>query len=185
MSKLQMRCMISVCVCLGWWGMAAVAADEKPGEKEAGAAAKPDALEPFRKLAGTWVGQFGEGEDKQDAEITYRVIAAGSAVVEELFKGTPHEMVTVYFLDGDQLMLTHYCAAKNQPQMKAIKGDPHEVQFDFVGGTNIDPAKTGHMHSAHFRFISDDEFEVKWQYFKDGKPADHTAAFHLKRKAGA
>lgn len=185
MSQLRMRCVVGLCVCLGWWGATALAGTEKPAAQEGGAAAKADALEPFRKLAGTWVGKFGEGADARETEITYRVIAAGSAVVEELFKGTPHEMVTVYFLDGEQLMLTHYCAAKNQPQMKAVKCEPHEVQFDFVGGTNIDPAKTGHMHSAHFRFLSDDEFEVKWQYFEDGKAADHAAYFRMKRKAGA
>ena len=28
-------------------------------------------------------------------------------------------MATLYHLDGDQLMLTHYCSAGNQPRMRA------------------------------------------------------------------
>mgnify|MGYP003352508404 CR=1 FL=1 len=35
------------------------------------------------------------------------VTAAGSAVVETIAPGTPHEMVTVYHLDGDKLADTY------------------------------------------------------------------------------
>jgi hypothetical protein len=160
---------------------------EKPAakpttEKSAEAPAKPDALEPFRKLAGTWVGQEA-GHDGGDVEMTYRVIAAGSAVVEEMFRGTPHEMITVYHLDGDQLVLTHYCAARNQPHMKAAKSDdPQVVRFEFAGGTNVDPARSDHMHSVIFRFISDTEVESVWTHWKDGKAASDVK-FSLKRKA--
>ena len=49
--------------------------------------------------------------------IVYSVIAAGSAVHEHMFPGGPHEMVTVYHLDGPDLLLTHYCAAGNKKLM--------------------------------------------------------------------
>jgi hypothetical protein len=42
--------------------------------------------------------------------VEYRVTGAGSAVVETLFPGTPHEMVTVYHARKGVLCMTHYCA---------------------------------------------------------------------------
>lgn len=155
----------------------AAKADAKPA-----GAAKPDALEPFRKLAGEWVGTVGEGDDRQELTIIYRVVGAGSAVVEELFKGTPHEMITVYHLDGDTVMLTHYCAARNQPRMRAVQSDkPNEVKFEFAGGTNIDPARTTHMHSLLVRFVGDDRFQAEWEHYQDGKPSG-LAKFDMRRK---
>jgi len=32
--------------------------------------------------------------------------------------GKPVEMTTLYYLDGDQVKLTHYCMAGNQPTMR-------------------------------------------------------------------
>ncbi len=151
-------------------------------EDKAAAPAQADALEPFRKLAGDWVGSAGEGDDKHELTISYRVVGAGSAVVEEMFKGTPHEMVTMYHLDGDTVMLTHYCAAQNQPRMKAVKSEkPNEVKFEFAGGTNIDPAKTKHMHGLLMRFVSDNELQAEWDHFDAGKSTG-VVKFSMKRK---
>lgn len=145
------------------------------------AAVKTDALEPFRKLAGDWVGK--SPDDDTEFTISYRVVGSGSAVVEEMFKGTPHEMVTVYHLDGDAVMLTHYCAAKNQPRMKAVKGEkPNEVRFEFAGGTNIDPATTMHMHSMVITFAGPNEYRAEWQHYDGGKSAG-VVKFDMKRKA--
>ena len=62
--------------------------------------------------------RMNSGQPTDQVVSTYRVTAAGSAVMEVLFPGTDHEMVTVYHQDGDDLILTHYCAAGNQPRMK-------------------------------------------------------------------
>ena len=56
---------------------------------------------------------------KGDLVARYAVTAAGSAVVETVFPGTEHEMVTVYHADGSDLVLTHYCMEGNQPRMRA------------------------------------------------------------------
>src|SRR5262245_1647364 len=67
-------------------------------------------LERFKALEGEWVAaESGEMAHAGDLMARYHVTAAGSAVVEEVFPGTPHEMVTVYHLDGKELVLTHYC----------------------------------------------------------------------------
>ena len=112
----------------------------------------------------------------------YKVIAAGSVVHESMFVGTPHEMVTVYHLDGDDLILTHYCAAGNQPRMKGEKSaDANKLVFKFAGGTNLDPAKDAHMHDVTITFVGPDHIRQEWTFYKDGK-ATETEKFDLKRK---
>src|ERR1700739_676546 len=58
-------------------------------------------LEALKQMAGDWVevGKDGKPTDKIVSSI--RVTSAGTAVLETLFPGTNHEMVTMYHLDGD------------------------------------------------------------------------------------
>ena len=71
-------------------GAPALAGDEAP---EGGASA---AFARLKALEGEWTGTGGHrGEAKDPTTVLYKVTGAGSAVVETLFPGTPHEMVTV------------------------------------------------------------------------------------------
>ena len=69
-------------------------------------------------------------------------------------------MMTVYYLDGDRLLLTHYCMAGNQPRMQARAFNPEtgEVDFEFLDATNLAPGG-GHMHNAKFRVADNDHLE--------------------------
>jgi hypothetical protein len=134
----------------------------------------------LKKLAGTWEGKAGHGAEAQTAKVVYKVTGAGSALMETQFPGSPHEMVTIYHLDGDKLMLTHYCAAQNQPRMRLVAGaDPTRLRFDFVGGTNMKPADA-HMHSLTLRLLDDDHIVSEWAFYANGKPGD-VAKFDLRR----
>jgi len=134
----------------------------------------------LKALAGDWTKSGGDGT----VEVTYRVTAGGSAVVETLFPGAPHEMVTVYTLDKGDLVLTHYCAEGNQPHMKAVKGgDPSTIAFKFDGGGNIKSPKDGHMHEATFTFKDADHVTSTWLFYKDGK-AGESKEFVLVRMKG-
>jgi hypothetical protein len=114
--------------------------------------------------------------------VVYKVSAAGSAVVETMLPGTEHEMVTVYTLDGDNLLLTHYCAAGNAPTMKAASGGPAgEIQFKFVKATNLASPGEGHMHDATIVFVDDDNIRTDWVYWEGGKKKE-TEKFELTRK---
>ena len=148
------------------------------------AAAKPAAaaLERFKALAGEWVAaEDGEMSKKGDLVARYAVTANGSAVVETVFPGSPHEMVTVYHADGPDLVLTHYCMEGNQPRMRAK--DPKGTRFDFSfdGGTNIDPKRDRHMHSAWVSLLGSDEIQSEWTELAEGKPV-LVAKMHLVRK---
>jgi hypothetical protein len=127
-------------------------------------------LERFKALAGDWVAaEDGPMSKKGDLVARYAVSAAGTAVVETVFPGSAHEMVTVYHADGADLVLTHYCMEGNQPRMRARETHGARFEFAYDGGTNIDPARDRHMHAASFEFVSADEIRNEWTELADGK----------------
>jgi hypothetical protein len=146
----------------------AAAPARAPGDPAAAAAA----FASLKALAGKWNGTFGEGEGKGPASVEYRVTAAGHAVEERLFPGTGHEMVTMYHLDGPDLVLTHYCAAGNQPSMVLVPGgEPGVLRFDFVGATNLASPGAMHMHAAVIDLATPGRILARWTSWKDGAPA--------------
>ena len=140
-------------------------------------------LEKFKTLAGEWVAaEDGDMVKKGDLVARYAVTASGSAVVETVFPGSEHEMVTVYHADGPDLVLTHYCMEGNQPRMRARAAQGSRLEFAYDGGTNIDPKRDRHMHSATFDLASADEIRSEWSELAEGKPV-FVARLHLVRKA--
>jgi hypothetical protein len=136
----------------------------------------------LKALAGVWQGRVGDPEKGPEATVTYQTTAGGNTVMETLFPGTRHEMVTMYYLEDGKLVLTHYCAAGNQPQMALTKkSTTNLLDFNFIGGANIRSRRDGHMHAARIRFLGHDGLETEWDYFANGKLAD-TKKFFLKRK---
>jgi hypothetical protein len=152
--------------------------DQKSQGKEAG---KNAAFEHFKLLAGEWVGK-GPGKDGPEIHTQFKVTAGGSAVVETIFPGTDHEMVTVIHPEGSDLLLTHYCHLGNQPHMKASgTGDGNRVEFKFVRATNLKSEKDKHMHEATYTFVDKDTFRSEWTLYQDGKAAGRFA-IEFKRK---
>jgi hypothetical protein len=144
-------------------------------------AAENSALERFKQLAGEWVGKGMHGGMEHDVRANYKVTSGGSAVMETIDPGSPHEMVTVIHADGNALALTHYCMLGNQPQMKATpKANDDKVAFEFVKATNLKSDKDMYMRSVTFSFTSKDTFRAEWTMFKDGKQAER-AVFEMKR----
>jgi hypothetical protein len=159
--------------------------NQKPDAAEPAAKPSPaaSAFEKMKSLAGKWdleepsAVEPGAKPDESQAKpkqiVVYRVTSAGSAVEETLFPGTPHEMVTMYHLDGDALMLTHYCAVGNQPHMRATKFDnPSQIAFGFAGGTNMNPATDSHMHDLTLTFVDADHIKAEWSFYERGEKRD-------------
>ena len=88
--------------------------DDKTGK---GAAATHPGLEKMKKLAGTWVEADKDGKPTDKVVSVVKVTAGGSTVHETLFPGQPMEMVSVYHLDGADLVIP-ITALGNQPKMK-------------------------------------------------------------------
>jgi len=161
--------------------LAAGAAAAAPAPAPARPTSAP--LERFKTLAGEWVAaEDGDMVKKGDLVARYAVTASGTAVVETVFPGSEHEMVTVYHADGPDLVLTHYCMEGNQPRMRARGAQGSRFDFAYDGGTNIDPRRDRHMHSATFDLASADEIRSEWSELAEGKPV-FVARLHLVRKA--
>lgn len=120
-------------------------------------------LEPLRNLEGTWEGTPTEQHEGMPDKYTsaYRTTAGGSAVVETIFPGTDYEMVSVYYADGDKIVMTHYCMLGNQPTMTAKpSADGKTLDFVCQGGGNLPSEDVPHMHGATYRFIDNDHMQV-------------------------
>jgi hypothetical protein len=152
------------------------------GDKSAAgkAGAGPAAFEKLRALNGEWRGTV-QSKDGPPVTVTYRTTSNGNAVLEDLFPGTSHEMITIYHLDGDALVLTHYCALGNQPRMSLTNSDPGELVFDFAGGANVKPEVDAHMHSARISLRDPDHLESEWVVYQSGRRLD-SKKFFLERQ---
>ncbi len=176
-----MRSALLLVAVVGACALTATAADDKKEpRKDATAEAR---LDRFKLLAGDWVGTIkeGSGKDGTEVKVNYKVVSGGSAVVETIGPGSEHEMITVIHKDGNDLVLTHYCAIGNQPHMKAKAGDDAKVAFDFTGASNMKSDKDVHMHAVVFTFVDKDTLKAEWSHYADGKEAGK-AIFELKRK---
>ena len=120
---------------------------------------------------------------RETNSVIYKLTGGGSALVETQFPGSDHEMVSVYHLDGDDLRMTHYCAAGNQPRVKLDRANskPDELIFVFDGGTNLDPQKDMHIHGLKITFHDDGKVTSTWESYAGGKKA-MTMNFNMTRQ---
>ncbi len=131
-----------------------------------------DAFEKLKALVGHWeTDKTNMNKATLDLELT----SGGTAVLEKFHmveNGKPVEMTTLYYLDGDQVKLTHYCMAGNQPTMKgSYAAETKTITFDLVSISNLKSADDGHMHHAVYTFIDNDHFKTTWTFRKEQKDA--------------
>lgn len=152
----------------------------KPGSKPIPPGHK--ALAMLKSLAGDWKSVKPDAHAAGEVAVSYKLVGGGSTVVETLYPGSDHEMISMYHLDGDKLVMTHYCALGNQPKMRGEfdKKKANLLHMKFAGGTNFDPQKDAHIHEAQIEFVSKDRLRSEWVLF-DGGRKDHSKKFDLVR----
>jgi hypothetical protein len=155
-------------------------ADALAGERLDGAFA----FDVLKNLEGTWTGRAG-GDDGFDCTVVFHVTAGGKTIIETQFPGTDHEMVSVYYLDGKDLVLTHYCAMGNQPRMRFNPKDStwNVYSFEFDGGTNL-KRNEPHVHEGAIHFVNATRLKADWHMFAGGKRSG-TNSFDLVRAGSA
>lgn len=160
-----------------FWCLALAASCVAPGGPRAGAflapLPNPDATAQFsriKSLAGNWQWAPDLAPELAGLVATYRITAGGTVVLETLFPGDPFEMVTMYHLDGNQLISTHYSTAGNQPSMRAQAGDPTQpIRFMCIGATGVSSERDDHMHRMSFLNIDHGELVTSWSFQIDGQ----------------
>ena len=164
--------MTGLCCCLVWGaGCAHKTVQKNAAWSPTPAKADASVMDRFRALEGTWVSTYDMPEWPPQ-EVHYETIAADSAVVETIFDGQPHEMMTVFHLDGEELHCTHYCAAQNQPRLIAETITSDRVVFATADVSNLASPDAMYMGAAEFTFIDEDHIEVSWTSFEHGKQGE-------------
>ncbi len=135
------------------------------------AGAAPDAgalFERIKSLEGQWRGKSTKGWEDT---VSVRVIVGGSVVMFTSFDAHPGEtMATMVHLDGDRLLLTHYCMAKNQPRLVATSYDAAAGQavFEYLDGTGLPSRDKGHMDKVVMNFAGGDHYRSRWTWYQNG-----------------
>jgi hypothetical protein len=129
---------------------AAAAADHGAADDAAPPSARA-AFERLSSLVGRWRGGDGRGQT-----VTYRLTAGGSVLVETWALAPGRESMTLYHLDGDALLATHYCPQGNQPTLRyaPTASDARRLSFAFERGSNLGIAGRWHQHSMWIEFGS-------------------------------
>jgi hypothetical protein len=144
------------------------------------------AFEKLHALQGQWEGTYvwsGARAASGTMGANYFITGNGSAVVENLTTGDEPSMTSVYHLDGRDLRVTHFCAAQNQPRLKASDIDPdiRQITFSFVDITNLRTPTAGHVEGLEVRFLETDHIALLFRFKGDGKESDELVDLRRKK----
>lgn len=146
-------------------------------------------FETLKTLAGSWEGTLTPVPAVKDfsgarVKVMIRVTSRGNALMHEMtIAGLPDDPITMLYLDGDRLMLTHYCDTGNRPRMVGkMAPDGKTVAFevlDISGST-----QRGHMADTVFTIVDANRHLEEWKsIYPGGKQM--TGRFDLRRTKGA
>ena len=139
-------------------------------------------------LAGNWQGtsQWSGGRSDSGAvQVNYFLTGNGTALVENVSYGKDPMMTSVYHMDAGTLRMTHFCAAGNQPRLKAVSHDNDEqvIQFDMVDITNLSEPDGPHVHAVKLVMESGNKISVTFDFTNHGK--ESREEIHLERVLAA
>ncbi len=86
------------------------------------------------ELPGSWQAPLGT----HAITVTYRITARESVLLETWMPGTAAETLSAYHLDGDRLVVTHYCGQHNQPRLH-LADAADGLRFARFDATDLDP----------------------------------------------
>jgi hypothetical protein len=130
------------------------------------------AYEKLKTLTGSWEGTVGD----LSAQITIRVTSAGSAIMHDAFMAKTNK-ITMFYLEGDRLFLTHYGGEGNRPRFEGkLTADGKSIEFNFLdvsGGT-----QRGLMKHMRFTIVDANTHVIEVTYvLPDGKAIEARGEF--------
>ena len=142
---------------------------------------KPNSVLAFERLT-SLVGEWKGTQDGTEMTLTYTLTARGSALTEE-FRAGKTVMVTMFTVDGDHLIATHYCSAGKQPQMmtKAITdSSAKSLTFSLSHVYGMKTPADWHNTGLTVTLEDDQHLTQVWTYEYNGKTGTNT--FHFTRE---
>jgi hypothetical protein len=134
-------------------------------------------------LVGQWNGTLADGRVHA---VSYRLTAGDSVLVETWTMSPTRESMTMYHLDGDSLIATHYCPQGTQPRLQLeASSTPAKLSFRLRDGTSLQAPERSHQHAMTLEFREDGSFARSETYVPNGTteaefeklPADAAVVF--------
>ncbi len=146
-------------------------------------AASNPAFDRMKALAGDWQGKTINPQTGQEETmlVRYEVTSGGQMLMERIFAGTPLEMISVYYPEGQGVRMTHYCLLGNRPSLSLKTMDDKALTFEMEGTQGIASLAEHHMHGVTLTVDGKDKLQQDWRSFKDSKPSD-VVTFNLTRQ---
>src|SRR5438045_579114 len=134
------------------------------------AADKTTSEEAFDRLA-TLKGEWRGEQEGVKINLTYTLTANASALMEQYRPESGPVMITMFTVDGDHLIATHYCSAKNQPQMitSAITDAEQRLAFSLARVTGLKSPADWHNTGLTVIQEDNDHLTQEWTYEAKGK----------------
>ena len=133
-------------------------------------AAQPSAQAVFdqiKKLEGNWHSTTGK------TAVNYALIANGSSIVEAWTMSPTRQSMTVYTMDGDRMLATHYCPQGNAPRLYLAKSEADgSHHFEFLDGANLQSRDGSHEHAFWIRLDLPDHLARSETYIANGSVYD-------------
>jgi hypothetical protein len=127
------------------------------------------AFEKLKTLAGSWHGEIM----RIPIDFTIRSTSSGTSILHEgntEGDGPPSHEITMFFVDGERLLSTHFCDAGNRSQMEGkMTPDGKTIKFSFleVAGSK----RGGYVKDMAFTFVDSDHHTLEVLFvMPDGKP---------------
>ena len=126
-------------------------------------------FEKLKSLQGKWQGTLERTDGTSDSfELNYSVTSNGSALLEESDTGGI-EMLTIFNVQNNELLSTHYCALQNKPVSvlkSATKGE-----FVFITDSKrsgLSTEKEAFVTSWKISLMPEDSNTIHYQYTVTG-----------------
>ncbi|MFI5181491.1 MAG: hypothetical protein ACHQPI_08885 [Thermoanaerobaculia bacterium] len=133
-----------------------------------------EAFTQLMHLVGRWTGKFPDGRAHS---VSYTLTAGGTVLQETWALAPGRESLTLYHIDGDDLIATHYCPQGNQPRLRYVRGnEPGKLSFAFRDGTNLQVKGRSHQHSFWMKLVGDNSFVRSETYVENGTAPSIVAA---------
>ena len=129
-----------------------VAASAAPSSSET-------AFKAFKSFEGKWA--IRSGQKVLPIEMTYESGSKGSIVTEQFGKE-----LSVFYRDGQSLLMTHFCNAGNHPRLRLrVNTQPGVFEFQMFDITNLQNADADHVERVIYRIVDNKtiDLEIVWK----------------------
>ena len=161
------KVLAALLICL--LALASVALAQEPQKAAAVQSDAQKALNKMKTMAGSWQGTIRG----ISINFTIRAASSGTAILHEgntTGGGPPNHEITMFYLDGDRLLATHYCDAGNRSRMEGkMSPDGKGVAFSFLDVTGS--TRGGYLKDLAITMVDADHQIVEFTFIMpDGKP---------------